>query len=385
MYSTNSIVAARRSAAAVGAAVALTAGAVAFGSTAQAAPFDGTDGASGAGKATATVLRTGLDVSLLDKTVDVPLAVTLNDVHAPAAADKTVLSVTLDGVDHGRPFDVLRADVATAKATADRKKSEGYANLVDATVRVPGLTLLALIKADVVTSTATCEVGRQPTASSVLAGVTVLGKRIDVRANAVTTVNVPAVGEVGLEVSKTVTTSRTAAATALRLNVHVNPLNLNVAEVTGTVTLARATCEMPQSGGSSTGGSSSGGSSSGGGGSSTGGSSSGGSPSGGSSGGGTSGGSNSGGTSGGSSSGGPSSGGSSAGTSGSTGSGGTTNGGSGAETQTGTGTGDLAHTGSSSSTPYLAAGAAVLVLAGGGATYLASRRRRPATEAGSQD
>lgn len=380
MYSTNSIVAARRSAAAVGAAVALTAGAVAFGSTAQAAPFDGTDGASGAGKATATVLRTGLDVSLLDKTVDVPLAVTLNDVHAPAAADKTVLSVTLDGVDHGRPFDVLRADVATAKATADRKKSEGYANLVDATVRVPGLTLLALIKADVVTSTATCEVGRQPTASSVLAGVTVLGKRIDVRANAVTTVNVPAVGEVGLEVSKTVTTSRTAAATALRLNVHVNPLNLNVAEVTGTVTLARATCEMPQSGGSSTGGSSSGG-----GGSSTGGSSSGGSPSGGSSGGGTSGGSNSGGTSGGSSSGGPSSGGSSAGTSGSTGSGGTTNGGSGAETQTGTGTGDLAHTGSSSSTPYLAAGAAVLVLAGGGATYLASRRRRPATEAGSQD
>lgn len=55
----------------------------------------------------------------------------------------------------------------------------------------------------------------------------------------------PGVGEVRLEVSPTRTTSRTAAASALVLTVSVNPLNLNVAEVKGTVILGGATCETP--------------------------------------------------------------------------------------------------------------------------------------------
>ncbi|MGW4007288.1 LAETG motif-containing sortase-dependent surface protein, partial [Streptomyces nigra] len=45
--------------------------------------------------------------------------------------------------------------------------------------------------------------------------------------------------------SRTEQTSRTAAATALELKVSVNPLKLNVAEVEGTLTLAKATCETP--------------------------------------------------------------------------------------------------------------------------------------------
>lgn len=56
---------------------------------------------------------------------------------------------------------------------------------------------------------------------------------------------VPGVGEVRLDLGERGTTSRTAAATALELTVSINPLNLNVAEVTGTVTLAEATCETP--------------------------------------------------------------------------------------------------------------------------------------------
>jgi LPXTG-motif cell wall-anchored protein len=50
---------------------------------------------------------------------------------------------------------------------------------------------------------------------------------------------------VRLDLSKTETTSRTAAASALELKVSINPLKLNVAEVEGTLTLAKATCESP--------------------------------------------------------------------------------------------------------------------------------------------
>ena len=57
---------------------------------------------------------------------------------------------------------------------------------------------------------------------------------------------VPGVGEVSLDLSKTTTTSRTAAAVALQLKVSVNPFHLNVADVEGEVTLAKATCETPE-------------------------------------------------------------------------------------------------------------------------------------------
>src|ERR671939_2214292 len=67
------------------------------------------------GRASAVVLRTGLDVSLLNKTVNVPLAVSLNEVQPPRSADRTALTARLDGVDGGRPFTVLGADAASAK------------------------------------------------------------------------------------------------------------------------------------------------------------------------------------------------------------------------------------------------------------------------------
>ncbi|MDX2815442.1 SCO1860 family LAETG-anchored protein [Streptomyces sp. PA03-5A] len=244
---------ARRPAAALGAAVALAAGALALGPATPAAATGGTHGSSG--KAGAVVLRTGLEVSLLRKSVDVPLNLTLNEVHAPASADETALTATLDGVDHGRPFSVLRADVATARATADRHKTEGYANLVKARVSLPGLPLLGLIKADAISARATCVAGRKPVADVELPGhVVVLGKRVKVSAGGATLVKVPGVGEVRLDLAKRTVTSRSAAATALELSVEVNPLKLGVAEVNGTVTLAGATCETPRRGGHGGGG-----------------------------------------------------------------------------------------------------------------------------------
>jgi LPXTG-motif cell wall-anchored protein len=197
-------------------------------------------------RASAVVLRTGLDVSLLNKTVDVPLAVSLNEVQAPRSADRTALSARLDGVAGGKPFSVLDADVASAKATVTARRAEGSVRLAHARLHVPGLPLLSLIEADAVTARATCEAGRAPVASAnVLGGVTVLGRRVTLTAGGPTEVKVPGVGEVRLDLAQRRTTTRTAAATALELKVSVNPLKLNVADVEGTVTLARATCESP--------------------------------------------------------------------------------------------------------------------------------------------
>ncbi|MEV8413405.1 SCO1860 family LAETG-anchored protein [Streptomyces niveus] len=236
-----------RRCAVLGAAVALVAGPVVLAAPAQATGGTGGTGVTtGKGQASAVVLRTGLDVSLLNKSVNVPLRAALNEVRAPADADKTALTVELDGVDQGRPFTVLRADVATARATVDERKAEGYANIAHAKVHVPGLPLLSLIEVQEVTSKAVCEAGKKPVAESNLLGtVTVLGKKVTLSAAGPTRVEVPGVGEVTLDLSKTRTTSRTAAATALELKVAVNPLKLNVADVQGTLTLAEATCEAP--------------------------------------------------------------------------------------------------------------------------------------------
>ncbi|MFE9254448.1 SCO1860 family LAETG-anchored protein [Streptomyces sp. NPDC006879] len=198
------------------------------------------------GKASAVVLRAALDVSLLNKAVEVPLSASLNEVHAPAHAEQTALTVNLDGVDGGRPFSLVKADVATAEASTEPERAEAHSNLSRATVHVPGLPLLSMIRVEEVTAKAVCAAGEKPTAeSNVLGAVTVLGKRVTLTAGGPTRVKVPAVGEVRLDLSRTQTTSQTAAATALRLKVAVNPLNLNVAEVEGEIVLAAATCTTP--------------------------------------------------------------------------------------------------------------------------------------------
>ncbi|WP_189930924.1 SCO1860 family LAETG-anchored protein [Streptomyces sulfonofaciens] len=337
----------RRRSAAIGVAVALAAGTLALGpaALASATPASGHTG----GNADAVVLKTGLDVSLLNKTAQLPLNVSLNEVHAPADAAKTLLTAKLDGVDKGKPFSILRADVATAKATSDKTRSEGYANLTHAVVHLPGLPLLGLVEVDAVTSKATCAAGEAPTAGTNFVGdVTVLGKKVSVRAGGTTKVTVDGVGEVSLDLAKTVKTSTTAASTALQLKVHVNPGKLNVADVTGDLTLVKASCETPgDDGAGASGGSSSGGSS-------TGGSSAGNSSSGGS-------------TSGGSTAGGDTSGGATSGAS--------SDGGAGTEPQSGSDNSNLAETGGSSATPYIAGAAAVLVVAGGGAVFMSRRKK----------
>lgn len=203
------------------------------------------------GQAAASVLRTSLDVGLLSRTVHVPLSLTLNEVKAPGAgadsAGRTALTATLDGVEGGKPFSVLRADVARATAEVGEKAATGEVDLAAAKVHVPGLPLLSVIEAEAVKAKAHCEVGRTPVAeANALGAVRVLGQRVKLTAGGPTRLRVPGVGEVKLELSSTETTSRTAAASALRLSVSINPLDLGVAEVDGEITLAQASCRTPR-------------------------------------------------------------------------------------------------------------------------------------------
>ncbi|MDI3404892.1 SCO1860 family LAETG-anchored protein [Streptomyces cavernicola] len=226
--------------AAVAAATALAAGPAAL---AGAVPAHAT---GGDGKSSAVVLRAGLDVSLLDKSVNVPVKTSLNEVQAPASAEKTALTVDVEGLDQERPFSMVHAEAASAKATADRHKAEGRTHLARAKVHLPGLPAVPLIELENVTSKAVCVAGERPVAEAdVVGSVTVLGKRVTLSAAGPTHVRVPGVGEVRLDLAKKHTTTRTAAASALELKVSVNPLNLNIAEVDGLVTLAGATCESP--------------------------------------------------------------------------------------------------------------------------------------------
>ncbi len=239
MYTINLLTPARRWSA-VAVACALTAGPVAL---AGAGPTYATEGH---GSASASVLRTDLDVSLLNKSVQVPLTVSLNEVAAPRSARKTALTATLDGVDRGKPFNVLRAEVADAVATVEGERAEASTTLADARLHVPGLPLLSVVELEAVGSKAVCEAGETPHASVTLpAAVTVLGKRVSLSAGGPTNVEVPGVGSVRLDLSTTETTSSTAAATALKLEVSVNPAKLNVAEVEGHLTLAKSQCETP--------------------------------------------------------------------------------------------------------------------------------------------
>ncbi|MDV5144785.1 SCO1860 family LAETG-anchored protein [Streptomyces sp. SBC-4] len=226
-------------------AAAATVAALAVGPVLLAAPAAHATG--GEGRATAVVLRAGLDVSLLGETVKVPVRTSLNEVKAPETESETALTVKVQGAEGGKPIDILAADVATSKATVDEAKAEGYVNLVKAQVHVPGLPKLSLIEVEKVTSKALCEVGKKPVAeSNVLGHVTVLGKKTTLSTGGRTQVTVPGIGQVTLDLSRTSTTSRTAAATALELKVEVDPLKLGVAKVDGTVTLAEATCETPE-------------------------------------------------------------------------------------------------------------------------------------------
>ncbi|WP_354642761.1 SCO1860 family LAETG-anchored protein [Kitasatospora camelliae] len=198
------------------------------------------------GRASAVTAEVDLDVSLLNKAVDVPVNVALNKVSTPAQRDDAMLTATVDGVDQGRPVTLLKAQVGKSATSATAEGSAASVKLVDADLRVPGLPLTTLLGLEALGAEVTCPVNGQPTAKvTAPAKATVLGKSVALGLNSPTHVEVPGVGSVELEFSKRSTTSDTAAASALELQLKLNPLNLNVAKVEGRVTVASVSCEKP--------------------------------------------------------------------------------------------------------------------------------------------
>ncbi|MEU8511367.1 SCO1860 family LAETG-anchored protein [Kitasatospora sp. NPDC048722] len=198
------------------------------------------------GTARAVTAELALDVSLLNKAVDVPVDIALNKVETPAQREGSVLTAKVDGVDQQGPVTLVRADVGKSATRSDAKGTAASVQLVNADVHAPGLPGTALLGLEAMSAEATCPVDGQPTANVVApAKLTVLGKPVTVGLYAPTTVDVPLVGSVSVEFSKRTTTSTTAAASALEVQVEVNPLNLNVAKVTGKITVASVSCEKP--------------------------------------------------------------------------------------------------------------------------------------------
>ncbi|MGY0464306.1 SCO1860 family LAETG-anchored protein [Kitasatospora sp. cg17-2] len=209
-------------------------------------PGTGTAAPGSPGKARAVTAELDLDVRLLNNAVDVPVNVSLNKVESPAQRDGTVLTAKVDGVDQSGPVTLVKADVGKSVTRTDAKGATASVTLADADVHAPGLPGTTLLGLEALTATATCPVDGQPTADVVApAKLTVLGKSVTVSLYGPTKVDVPLVGSVSVEFSKKTTTSTTAAASALEVQVAVDPLNLNVAKVTGTIRIASVSCEKP--------------------------------------------------------------------------------------------------------------------------------------------
>ncbi|WP_282202842.1 SCO1860 family LAETG-anchored protein [Kitasatospora fiedleri] len=197
------------------------------------------------GKASAVTAQLDLDVTLLN-TVNVPVDVALNRVESPAQRDGAVLTATVDGVDGGRPVTLVKAEVGKSVTKVDDRLAAASVKLVNADLHVPGLPLTTLLGLEAMSAEANCPVDGQPTAHVIApAKLTVLGKSVTVGLNSPTHVDVPAIGSVDVEFAKKTVTSNAAAAAALEVKVALNPLNLNVAKVNGTVTVASVSCRKP--------------------------------------------------------------------------------------------------------------------------------------------
>ncbi|MFI2609885.1 SCO1860 family LAETG-anchored protein [Kitasatospora sp. NPDC018619] len=198
------------------------------------------------GKARAVTAELNLDVSLLNKAVDVPVNIALNKVESPAQRDGSILTATVAGVDQTGPVELVKADIGKSVTRVDAKGASASVKLVNADVHAPGLPATALLGLEAMSAEATCPVDGQPTADVVApVRLSVLGKPVTIGLYGPTTVDVPLIGSVSVEFSKKTVTTTTAAASALEVQVEVNPLNLNVAKVAGKVTVASVSCEKP--------------------------------------------------------------------------------------------------------------------------------------------
>ncbi|WP_329568650.1 hypothetical protein [Kitasatospora sp. NBC_01266] len=199
------------------------------------------------GQADAVTAELKLDVSLLNNAVDVPVDIALNKVESPGAAQHgALLSATVAGVAQPGPITLLKADIGSSVTHLDAQGASAAVQLLNADVHAPGLPGSTLLGLQALSSSVSCPVDGQPTATvNMPAQLSVLGHQVNLRVDGSTQVDVPAIGSVDIEFAQHSTTSTTAAAAALSVHVVLNPLNLNVAKVDGTITVASVSCVKP--------------------------------------------------------------------------------------------------------------------------------------------
>ncbi|MEY9944149.1 hypothetical protein [Kitasatospora sp. GAS1066B] len=199
-----------------------------------------------AGRADAVTAELALDVSLLNSTVAVPVDIALNKVESPAEQHGSVLSANVAGVAQPGPVTLVKADVGSSVTHLDARGASAAVQLLNADVHAPGLPASTLLGLRALSASVSCPVDGSPTATvNMPATLSVLGHQVSLRATGPTHVDVPAIGSVDIEFAPRSTTSSTAAAAALSVHVALNPLNLNVAKVDGTITVASVSCVTP--------------------------------------------------------------------------------------------------------------------------------------------
>ncbi|PYC76986.1 hypothetical protein C7C46_20500 [Streptomyces tateyamensis] len=210
------------------------------------AAADSPGGGGSAGSARAVTAELDLHVSLLNNAVDVPVNVALNKAGSPAELHGSILTATVAGVAQPGPVTLVDADLGRSDTHVGTDGAKASVTLANADVHAPGLPLTALLGLQALSAEADCPVDGPPTAKvTAPASVTVLGRSVGVGLYGPTHLAVPGIGTVDLEFSQRTTTSTTAAASALVVKVALNPLNLNVAKVDGTVTVASVSCVKP--------------------------------------------------------------------------------------------------------------------------------------------
>ncbi|GAA1959418.1 hypothetical protein [Kitasatospora viridis] len=202
----------------------------------------------GAGSASATTAEVALRVGLLDHAAEIPVDVVLNKVQSPAEQHGSLLTADVQGVAQPGPVTLVRADVGSSTTHVDAGGAHAAVQLVNADLNTPGLlpdrTLIGL---QALSAEADCPAGGQPTAEvTAPARLTVLGHSVTLSLYGTTHIPVPGIGTLDVQFSPRTVTSTTAAASALVIQLAVNPLNLNVAKVDGTITVASVSCAEPQ-------------------------------------------------------------------------------------------------------------------------------------------
>ena len=232
-------------------------------------------GSSATGTAKAVAGQVHLDVQLLQgllgglrltgpNGLDLPLAdLSLGEADAPNAngdsanftnsvvrlRDDLISTLHLPGPE----ADLIKADAVSGTARVINGPggyAQAYATVTNLRLFLPLLTLPGasadngILKVDLVSAQATCVPGHKPTASAKMpTTIQLLGQDIPVPLTGEVKLDVPGVADIDVKLAPTTTIDSAGASSAVEANISLNALNL--AAVSGGITLAKASCTTP--------------------------------------------------------------------------------------------------------------------------------------------